>query len=196
MDVRNFNYGYDATGDNWDRLQQVAGAMKVYIDDGDFEVDVVIEAEKAEDSAHTTGDIGNFVLGIRVDDITADNSALQAGTNGDYQAFFINDEGELYVKDTDVASLLTTIDGVLDNIYTEQLDQGTTLDSILTDTNAMVVDLAAIEAELLDQGTTLDSIETEIQSLTHAEDAAHVSGDVGIQMLSVRIDDLDSPPGS
>jgi len=187
LDVRGFNYIYDSVGDNWDRLQGVNGAVKVYIDDGDFEVDVVINAEKAEDSIHTTGDIGNFVLGIRIDDITADNSAQQAGTNGDYQAFFINDKGELYVKDADVLSQLVTIDAVLD--------------SIKVDTGDLVVDLAAIEVELLDQGTTLDAINTNISdievilnALSHNEDDPHVSGDAGFQALSVRIDDINSPP--
>jgi len=138
----------------------------------DAEVSVATGSDKAEDSAHTTADIGTYILGVRVDDLTADNSLLLAGTNGDYQSFFTNAKGELYVTDKDVAALLTTIDSVLDNIYTdtqamvvdlaaieaELLDQGTTLDNIYTDTQAMVVDLAAIEVELLAQGTTLDSI--------------------------------------
>lgn len=180
LDSRSFLFGYDAVGANWDRIQQVAGAVKVYIDDGDFEVDVVINAEKAEDSAHSSAAIGNFVLGVRIEDITANNSALLAGTNGDYQGFFTNSKGELYVKDTDVKSVL---------------------DTIKTDTAAIVVDVAAIEVELLDQGTTLDSIlvdtlaiKTEIQNLSQAEDAVHSSGDLGIQALSVRINDLDAAP--
>jgi hypothetical protein len=116
LDVRAFGHIYDLAGDNWDRLQGVNGAVKVYIDDGDFEVDVVIEAEKVEDTAHTTGDIGNYVLGVRIDDLTVDNSALLAGTNGDYQGFFTNNKGEMYVKDTDALTKLTEIDTVLDGI--------------------------------------------------------------------------------
>lgn len=110
LDVRNFNYGYDSVGDNWDRLQQVSGALKVFIDDGDFEVDVVINAEKAEDSAHTTADIGNYVLSVRMDDVDGANAALLAGTEGDYQSLFTNDKGELHVRDNDAVDLLTTID--------------------------------------------------------------------------------------
>ena len=191
LDIRSFLFGYDSVGDNWDRLQQVSGALKVFIDDGDFEVDVVINAEKAEDSVHNSADIGNYVLAVRADTRPTD---ANTSADGDYASFFVNDSGELWVKDADTLAQLVTIDSVLDNI--------------LIDTNALVVDLAAIEVELLDQGTTLDSIETElldqgttldsieteIQSLTHAEDAVHNSGDVGIQALSVRIDDIDSPP--
>ena len=77
LDVRSFLFGYDSIGDNWDRVQQVAGALKVYIDDGDFEVEVTINAERAEDSAHTSGDIGNFVLAVRDDGAPA--TALAEG---------------------------------------------------------------------------------------------------------------------
>lgn len=110
LDTRSFMHGYDASGDNWDRIQQVAGAVKVYIDDGDFEVDVVINAEKDEDSAHTSGDTGNYILGVRMDDVDGANSALLAGTEGDYQSFFTNAKGEMHVRDNDSVDLLTTID--------------------------------------------------------------------------------------
>jgi hypothetical protein len=178
LDIRSFMFGYDSVGDNWDRIQQVSGAMKVFIDDGDFEVDVVINAEKAEDSAHSSGDTGNYVLAVRADSRPAN---ANTDADGDYASFFVNGSGEQWVKDADTLAQLVTIDGVLDNI--------------LLDTNAMVVDLAAIEAELLDQGTTLDgiladtaSIDAEIQSLTHAEDSVHSSGDIGIMPLAVRND--------
>jgi hypothetical protein len=199
LDVRSFLYGYDSVGDNWDRLQQSNGALKVFIDDGDFEVDVVINAEKDEDSAHSSGDTGNYVLAVRSD---ARPTNANTDADGDYASFFINANGELYVTDVDGLAKLTEIDTVLDNIKidtgniatdvaaieVELLDQGTTLDSILSDTNAIVVDLAAIETELLDQGTTLDSIESELQGLSHAEDDVHVSGDQGIMSLAVRND--------
>lgn len=75
----------------------------------DAEVSVSTGSDKVEDSAHSSGDVGCFNLGIRMVDITADNSALLAGTNGDYQAFFTNSKGEMYVKDTDVATALSDI---------------------------------------------------------------------------------------
>jgi len=83
----------------------------------DAEVSVSTGSDKAEDTAHTTGDIGCYNLSVRVDDISADNSALLAGTEGDYQSFLTNDSGELYVIDVDSIAILTTIDTVLDNIY-------------------------------------------------------------------------------
>jgi len=127
LDVRSFQYGYDVTGGNWDRVHATAGAMNVHIASGSFELDVVILAEKAEDSAHTTGDVGNYVLGVRLDDIAGANSALLAGTNGDYQGFFTNAKGEMYVKDTDSAALLTTIDGSLTSILADTTSISNTL---------------------------------------------------------------------
>lgn len=73
------------------------------------------DAEYAEDSAHTTGDAGIFGLSIRIDDIDGANSALLAGTEGDYQGTFTNAKGELYVKDSDVLSKLTDIETTIDN---------------------------------------------------------------------------------
>lgn len=157
-------------------ITSTGGALDVNIASGT--VTVTPEGVHNEDDAHASGDQGEFALSIRVDDITADNSALLAGANGDYQGTFTNASGELYVKSTDTDNLLTTIDGVLDNI--------------LVDTNALVVDLAAIETELLDQGTTLDSIDASLSGLSHAEDAAHVSGDSGVMSLAVRNDTAGS----
>lgn len=222
LDTRGFMFGYDSVGGNWDRIQQISGAMKVYIDDGDFEVDVVINAEKAEDAAHSSGDVGNYVLAVRQDTLATDTSAT-----GDYASFKVNALGALYVNDPAAIALLTTIDAdtgsiasnassiasdtaalVVDlaAIEVELLDQGTTLDSILSDTSALVVDLAAIEVELLDQGTTLDSIladtanidtnvgsiDSTLTALSKAEDAVHSSGDQGIMSLAVRNDTLAS----
>ena len=119
---------------------------------GALRVNAVVNVDSlsdyAEDSAHSSGDIGGFVLSIKIDDITADNSALLAGTNGDYQGVFTNSKGEMYSHDTDAIALLTTIDSDIDNINTV------------------------------------------ISALSHAEDAAHVSGDTGMMALAVRNDTL------
>ncbi len=191
---------HSADGDYAPLQVDSSGRLRVVAD-----LDTTNLAEKAEDSAHSSGDIGNYVLAVRQDTLATSTDA-----DGDYGSFKTNAKGELYTIDTDGNALLTTIDAdtssiavdtaamVVDlaAIETELLDQGTTLDSILTDTNAMVVDLAAIETELLDQGTTLDSIDAEIKSFTHAEDVAHVSGDVGVMSLAVRNDTLAALAGT
>lgn len=157
LDVRSFLFGYDATGDNWDRLQiNSSGELLVSANltvDNDF--------AHAEDDAHVSGDVGSFSLSIRLDDIDGVNTAYLAGTNGDYQGFFTDEKGQLYVTDESGNAILTTIDSVLD--------------SILVDTNAMVVDLAAIEVELLDQGTTLDSMLVELQEFKYIGDCLRVT---------------------
>jgi hypothetical protein len=177
--------------------------------DGRLKVATVVsvepsDAEFAEDSAHTSGDVGLHILAVRQDTLAASTS-----DDGDYADFKVNELGELYSHDADaIAELvsanatLTTIDASLDAIETdiaaietELLDQGTTLDNIDASLDAIEVDVAAIETELLDQGGTLDAIETsvasidtEIQSLTHEEDTAHTSGHVGMMPLAVRRD--------
>jgi hypothetical protein len=138
------------------------------------DIQVQIGSEYAEDAGHTTGDVGSFQLSIRMDDVDGTNTDFIADTEGDYQGFFTNAKGELHVRDNDVYDQLVTIDSVLDNIY--------------IDTQAMVVDLAAIEVELLDQGTSLDTI----AALSKAEDAVHNSGDTGVMSLAVRNDTLAS----
>ena len=155
-----------------------AGRLRVIAD-----IDISNQAEKAEDSAHVSGDSGNYVLNVRQDSLATSTSA-----DGDYQSFKSNANGELYVIDTDGNALLTTIDSVLD--------------AIKVDTAALVVDLAAIEVEQLAQGVTLDSIlvdtsviagdttsiDATLTALSKAEDAIHASGDRGIMSLAVRND--------
>lgn len=188
---------HSADGDYAPLQVDASGRLRVIAD-----IDINgLPSEKLEDSAHSSGDSGMYVLTVRQDTLATDTSA-----DGDYASFKVNALGELYVKDTDALSKLTEIDTVLDNIKidtaamvvdlaaieaelldqgttldamavdlaaieAELLDQGTTLDSILSDTNAMVIDLAAIEAELLDQGTTLDNMETSIDNIEADIDA-------------------------
>ena len=156
IDTRGFLYAFDGTA--WDRLRINSNGellVEAAIDvDNDFVYD--------EDSAHTNQDAGAHILAVRQDALASSTSA-----DGDYGSIKANSKGEVYVHDVDANSELDAISTDLAAIEVELLDQGTTLDSILSDTNALVVDLAAIETELLDQGTTLDSIESELQELTY-----------------------------
>ena len=58
-----------------------------------LQVDIVSGAEYAEDSAHTSADTGNFVLGVRNDTLAA-----LGGSDGDYVPFQMNASGALYVE--------------------------------------------------------------------------------------------------
>lgn len=180
--VRNDSEGslVDTDGDYAPLQVDSVGRLRVIAD-----LDYTDPANHDEDAAHVSGDTGNFALSIRMDDVDGSNSALLAGTEGDYQGFFTNDKGELHVRDNDSVDLLTTIDA--------------DTSAIAVDTAAMVVDLAAIEAELLDQGVSLDTIAGDTTSmdailtaLSKAEDSVHGSGDQGIMGLAVRNDTLAS----
>lgn len=77
----------------------------------------------AEDSPHTTGDIGLFNLAVRRDVRSAGSD-----TDGDYSSFNVNAVGELWVKDADVLAQLVLIKG---------------------DTAAILADTATIDAQTL-----------------------------------------------
>jgi len=57
-----------------------------------LQVDIISSSEHAEDDAHTSGDTGTFVLGVRQDSIAA------LGADGDYVPFQVNASGALYVE--------------------------------------------------------------------------------------------------
>lgn len=143
-----------------------------------------------EDSAHVSGDVGLFSLAVRRDARTSGTS-----DDGDYASFNVNANGELYVHDTDALaelvtanSTLSSIDGHLAQIETdtsailaELLDQGLTLDGIKTDT-------ASIATSSSTTASNTTTIASTLTALSKAEDAAHSSGDQGIQALAVRKD--------
>jgi len=119
-------------------------------DGGDELLDVRVAqidgiAVVAEDSAVAGGADVLLQGAYRQDSLATDTSA-----DGDASFIKVNAKGEQYVIDTDGNALLTTIDA----------DTG----AILTDTNAMVVDLAAIEVLL----TSIDSDTGNILSDTNA----------------------------
>lgn len=123
------------------------GALRVA---GDIAVN--FSYDYAEDSAHSSGDIGAFILAVRQDTLAASTSA-----DGDYAALKVDSTGSVYTVDQAGNAILTTIDTSLNNIETS---------------NA--------------------SILSELQALSFAEDAAHTSSDLGIMSLAVRQDTLAS----
>lgn len=128
--------------------------------------DLVASAEYAEDSAHTTGDIGNFQLAVR-----RDTRSSGVDTDGDYASFNVNANGELYTYDQDANA---------------------SLDAIEASTASMDTSLNNIEADADEMNTSLNNIEGYINDLRKAEDSVHSSGDYGIQFLAVRKDSQGS----
>ena len=74
-----------------------------------LQVDIVSGAEYAEDSAHTSADTGNFVLGVRNDTLAA-----LGGADGDYVPFQMNASGALYVEVATLPASTSTIEVVGD----------------------------------------------------------------------------------
>ena len=74
-----------------------------------IKVDIVSGSEYAEDAAHTTADVGQFVLGVRNDTLAA-----LGGTDGDYVPFQMNADGALYVE--------ISAGGSNDSVYADDAD--------------------------------------------------------------------------
>jgi len=94
----------DTDGDRTPLSVDAAGNLRVAAT-----VNVDAGSQYAEDSQHANGDLGEFMLSVRMADIDGANSAILAGSEGDYQGVFTNNKGELYTIDKDAAALLTTI---------------------------------------------------------------------------------------
>lgn len=64
-------------------------------------------AEKSEDTAHTTGDVGNFILGVR-----ADTQTSFSGTDGDYTPLSLSQYGELTLRGYDYSTNGTRVEEI------------------------------------------------------------------------------------
>lgn len=137
---------------------------------------VSFTAEHAEDAAASSGDIGIFSLLVRQDTLATSTSA-----DGDYGAFKSNAKGELYVKDSDSLAELVLIKGDTASIATSS---GTTA----SNTTAIAASVASIDTKSTTIATNTGNTASSLAALSKAEDAAHSSGDQGIQALAVRKD--------
>ncbi len=59
----------------------------------------------AEDSAHSSGDVGYFTLGVRNDN----QATTMTSASGDYASFSVDDRGAMYVKDVAAKSNLQQV---------------------------------------------------------------------------------------
>ena len=90
---------------------------------------VATSGQFAEDTPHTSGDLGTHAMAVRQDTLASSTSA-----DGDYGSLKATSTGELYVHDADAIALLTTID----------TDTGT----IVTNTGTIAGDTTSIDATL------------------------------------------------
>lgn len=130
-------------------------------ENGRLKVVADIEVANGFEKVEDTANTGGMVGGYILG-TRADSRPAGAGVDadGDFTSIYVTANGELWTHDQDA------------------LDE-------LVDVNAALVlanaSLDAIEASVA-------SIDTEIQSLTHVEDTAHSSGQVGMMPLAVRHD--------
>lgn len=98
LDIRDLSHTQDSIkiGDGTDFLAINAdGSINVNAD-----ISVTSGAEKAEDSAHSSGDIGQYVLAVRQDTLANSVSA-----DGDYASLKVDSLGALYVNLTNTISV-------------------------------------------------------------------------------------------
>jgi len=88
-----------ADGEYTPLIVDESGRLRVVCD-----LDVDFDHIYEEDSAHTTADLGSYVLAVRED---SRPTGANTSASGDYASFFVNANGELYVHDTDALTKLT-----------------------------------------------------------------------------------------
>lgn len=74
------------------------------------DISVVNGHEKAEDAAHSSGDIGSYMLGVRQDVLASSTSA-----DGDYASFKMSEAGALYVNLAESSTAIEVSDAALAN---------------------------------------------------------------------------------
>ena len=134
LDIRNLDYSQDNVA-----IKGATGNQLVVNADGSINVNadisVVNGSDKAEDSAHASGDIGTYILAVRQDTLANSVSA-----DGDYASLKVNNVGSLYTYITG-SDPLTINDAALAN--TAIASAAETLDAANTAQNIIVSPLAS-----------------------------------------------------
>ena len=135
---------------------------------------------KAEDGAHTTGDVGVMGLSVR-----QDTAAATSGTDGDYQPLITDANGRLHANDVSTAAALSGSEFQVDVVAA--LPAGTNAIGKLSSNSG--VDIGDVDVTSVIPGSAATN-------LGKAEDAAHSSSDVGVMALSVRQNTAASTSGT
>ena len=158
---------------------QASNPLPVQLSDGSAAIDPF----KAEDAAHTTGDLGLMPLAVRNDTLAA-----LAGTDGDYAPLQVDASGGLYVSNADVTTIAGAVSGSEMQVdVVAALPAGTNAIGKLAANDG--VDIGDVDVTSLVPGTGATS-------LGKAEDAAHTTGDTGVMGLAVRNDTLAALAGT
>lgn len=166
-------------------LRSSDGTLITHSTDGAKErLDVSSGIEYAEDSAHVSGDKGSFALAVRQD---ADASMVSA--DGDYAPLQVDANGKLKV----IAQVSLNSEHAEDSVHVSG-DIGSFSLGVRSDAEAPLAADGDYHPFLFNSSGRL-KVDAEISLVTgfeKAEDSAHVSGDIGGYVLSVRQDTLAS----
>ena len=172
---------FDSAGNG---ITSTGGALDVNFASGS----VALASEYDEDAAHTTGDKGQFSLGIRVDDLTSVPASVLAGTEGDYQGFISDASGALYVAGTDfdIRDLSASQDNVAISDGTDTLEINADGSINITD-NGGSITVDAIDLDIRDLTAASDSVE----SWTHDGTGTAIGSTAGALDVNIASGDLD-----
>lgn len=138
-----------------------------------------------EDSAHVSGDAGQFILAVR-----NDAESVLVSADGDYSPLQTDATGRLKVQ----ASVTSNFEYDEDSAHVSG-DKGAFILAVRNDVEGSLVsadgDYSPLQVDSLGRLRVYADLDV-INGFEKAEDAAHVSGDIGGYMLSVREDTLAS----
>lgn len=143
---------------------------------------------KAEDAAHTTGDVGVMSLGVRNDTHT---TAL-AGSNGDYTPIGVDSSGKIGIRGTFAEDAAHTTGDLGVQTLTVRQDTAAALGGTDADYQPLITDGSGrlhVNVGAFSPGSAAGS-------LGKAEDAAHNTGDTGVFVLAVRSDTAAATGGT
>lgn len=142
LDIRNLDYTLDNVA-----IKGATGNQLVVNADGSINANVDISVvnghEKAEDSAHVSGDIGSYVLAVRQDTLASSTSA-----DGDYASLKVNAAGALYVDVTSVSGNVNVTQGTSPWVVSDAALANTAIANAANPLNAADVAEAAVASAL------------------------------------------------
>lgn len=153
------------------------------VDIGDVDITSIVPGTgatnlgKAEDGAHTSGDVGVMMLGVRNDT----HSTALAGTDADYTPIGVDSSGKIGIRGTFAEDAAHTSADLGIFVLAVRSDTAASTGGTDGDYVALITDSAGklhVNVGAVTPGTAATS-------LGKIEDAAHSSGDVGVMALAV-----------